>query len=91
MLFRSYDGATEEVIYYENRLLENDPEGRRNEWITLTAVTQNDKLAFFANGRFLVALDNAEILGGTLALGVEGGTTADFANLIIRDTTPSGQ
>lgn len=86
-----YDGATEEVIYYENRLLENDPEGRRNEWITLTAVTQNDKLAFFANGRFLVALDNAEILGGTLALGVEGGTTADFANLIIRDTTPSGQ
>jgi hypothetical protein len=85
-----YDGPTEEVIYYEAMLLENDPEGRRDEWIGLTAVTQNDRLAFFANGRFLVALDNAQLLGGTLALGVEGGTTADFASLIIRDTTPSG-
>ena len=83
-------GATEDIIFYEDRLRENDPESREDEWITLTVVTQDDKLAFFADERFLVALDNAEVLGGTVALGVESGTTADFDYLLIRDTTPNG-
>ena len=41
--------------------------------------------------QFVAALDNAETFGGTLALGVESGTTADFDSLIIRDTTPHGE
>ncbi|MBZ0292138.1 MAG: SH3 domain-containing protein, partial [Anaerolineae bacterium] len=83
--------ATDEIVYYDSLLLENDPDDTRSDWVTLTVVTQNDKVAFFANERFLVALDNVDVLGGTVALGVDGGTTADFDNLMIRDTTPSGQ
>lgn len=83
--------TTEDVIYYENRLLENDVNGPVGAWTTLTALSQNDKVAFFVNDQFLVALDNVAVLGGTVALGVDGGTTADFDDLIIRDTTPSGR
>ena len=36
-------------------------------------------------------LEGAQALGGTLALGVEPGTSADFDTLSIRDTTPHGQ
>lgn len=82
---------TEETIYYESLLLENDPDGTRDTWIALAVVMQDDKLAFFANEQFLVALDNVDVLGGTVALGVEGGTTADFDSLVIRDTTVVGQ
>jgi hypothetical protein len=85
-----YRSATQFVTYFEGAIPGSDFEPLP-EWINVSVVTFKDKLAFFANGRFLVFVDNAEQLGGTLALGVEPGTTADFDTLIIRDTTPHGE
>ena len=61
------------------------------EWVNLTVISYEDQIAFFADGHFLGALDNTPLLGGTLALGVEDGATADFDTLVIRDTTPHGE
>jgi serine/threonine protein kinase len=61
------------------------------EWIPITVIAFKDRVAFFANGEFVFALEGAQALGGTLALGVEPGTSADFDTLSIRDTTPHGQ
>ena len=99
-LRRNIDGTTDAIVTYRSQTVREtffegiipgsdvDP---LPEWINLTAITFEDKVAFFANGRFLVFVDNAEKLGGTLALGVDEMTTADFDTLIIRDTTPHGQ
>lgn len=58
------------------------------EWVTLLIVTYQDKIAFFANGRFLNAQQGIDILGGTCALGVEKDTIADFDNFQLRDVSP---
>ena len=58
------------------------------EWITLLIVTYQDRVAFFANGRFLKAARPITILGGTVAIGVESNTTADFEDLQLRDVSP---
>ncbi len=84
-----YVSATQQVVYYEGPVPGSES-GALPEWINLTVITYKDRLAFFANGNFVLALDGVETLGGTLALGVESGTTADFDDLIIRDTTPHG-
>ncbi|MEO8608598.1 MAG: protein kinase [Chloroflexota bacterium] len=99
-LRRNADGSTDvlvryvadgkDSVYFEGPVPGIDP-ANPPEWITLTVITFKEKLAFFANGQFVAALDNAETYGGTLALGVESGTTADFDSLIIRDTTPHGE
>lgn len=83
-----YVSATQREVLFEGPIPGFDEE--MPEWISLTAISYRDQLAFFANGRFLFALDNAARLGGTVALGVEENTTADFDTLIIRDTTPHG-
>ena len=54
-------------------------------------ITLGDKLAFFANDRFVVFIDNATKLDGSIALGVDEATTADFDTFIVRDTSPLGQ
>ncbi len=80
-----YDSPGEQAVYYEAPLLF---EGETPEWITLTTIAYQNKLALLVNGRMVASLENAASLGGTLALGVENGTTADFDSLIIRDATP---
>ena len=85
-----YDASGQQSVYFDGAVPGIDP-STPPEWINLTAITYHDKLAFFANGQFILSLENAEALGGTLALGVEDGTTADFDTLIIRDTTPHDQ
>ncbi|MBZ0277471.1 MAG: hypothetical protein K8I60_15100, partial [Anaerolineae bacterium] len=84
-----YVSATENIVYYD-ALVPGSESGPLPEWINLTVISYHDRMAFFANGNFVMALDGAATLGGTLALGVENGTTADFDDLIIRDTTPHG-
>lgn len=86
----SYRSPSAQVIFFEGPIPGSEVEPLP-EWITLTAISYRDKLAFFANGRFIVFIDNAEQLGGTLALGVDAGTTADFDTLVVRDTTPHGE
>jgi serine/threonine protein kinase/uncharacterized protein YgiM (DUF1202 family) len=87
-LLIDYRSASGVLSYYEGTL-QNNPEAE--EWVSFTVVTLDDKLAFFANGRYIVAVEQAEQLGGTLALGVNQNTTADFDSLIIRDTSPHDQ
>ncbi|MEZ4671761.1 MAG: hypothetical protein R3E39_27980 [Anaerolineae bacterium] len=88
VIVRYIDGTHDE-IYYEGAV--PGSEKGLPEWIKLTAITYQQRVAFFANGQFVAAIDNALALGGTLALGVETGTTADFDSLTIRDTTPHDQ
>jgi hypothetical protein len=58
------------------------------EWITLLILTYNDRVAFFANGRFLGEGRGVPLLSGTVAIGVEGGTVADFDDFQLRDASP---
>ena len=85
-----YKSSAENITFYDGPLPGSEDE-LIGEWVKLLVVTYEDKLAFFANGRFVTALDNAVKLGGSVALGVEAGTTADFDTLIIRDTSPHGE
>ncbi len=89
-LIIDYQSATSSRIFYDGAIPGADVDPLP-EWIQLRAITIGDKLAFFANGRFITFVEGAEKLIGTLALGVEPGTTADFDSLLIRDTTPHGQ
>jgi hypothetical protein len=85
-----HDTETSQEVLFEGGL--PGDEGRIfSDWIDLEIVTFEDRLAFFVDGTFLTAVDNAETLGGTLALGVEPGSTVRFDTLIIRDTTPHDQ
>jgi len=58
------------------------------DWIPLEILAFRDKVGFFANNEFLTSIAPTTLLGGTVALGVEVNTTADFDSLIIRDLTP---
>jgi hypothetical protein len=83
-----YDSATNQTVIYEGPLRNFAPGS--TDWVELKVLTYRDKLAFFVNGDFVATVENAEALGGTLALGVDENTTADFDTLNIRDTTPHG-
>ncbi len=85
-----HHGSIDRTIFYDGPLPVSEGE-QVPEWVTLLAVTYQDRLAFFVNDRFIVAIDNAEDLGGTIALGVGENTTADFDTLVIRDTSPHDQ
>ena len=73
-------------VYYQDAIPGED--SNLPEWIQLTAITYKQRIAFFVDGHFVRATDAALALGGTVALGVDNGTTADFDTLIVRDTTP---
>jgi hypothetical protein len=83
-----YQDSTHDISYYDDLLLTAD--NTLPEWITLTAIAYKQRIAFFANGHFITSVDKAQTLGGTVALGMDSGTTADFDDLTIRDTTPYG-
>jgi len=100
MLLSRQDDMNELVIEYRdastNRVVYQQPIPGTDveplgEWVELKIISFEDKIAFFANDRFLTFVDNADALGGTVGLGVEENTTADFDTLIIRDTTPHGE
>jgi hypothetical protein len=57
------------------------------DWVEVILISEDDRVAFFANGRFLATVRPATVLGGTLAIGVEGNSLAHFDDLIIRDAT----
>ena len=60
------------------------------DWVPLEILTYQDSVGFFVGGEFIAAVDSALLLGGSVALGVEPGTTADFDTLVIRDVSPHG-
>ncbi|MBL8165933.1 MAG: protein kinase [Anaerolineae bacterium] len=99
-LWRRDDGSTDVVVRYidSNRQevyfegpLPKQPAAPTPLWTVIEAITFNEQVAFFANGQFIVAVENALAYGGTVALGVEAGTTADFDTLLIRDASPHDQ
>jgi len=58
------------------------------EWIPIEILALDNQVAFFVNGQLVYAINDATRLGGSIALGVDPGTTADFDTLYIRDTSP---
>jgi eukaryotic-like serine/threonine-protein kinase len=80
---------TEQRIYYEGVL--PVAEGGMSEWIRLEILAYRGRVGFFANGEFIGSVNPANLLGGTVALGVETNTTADFDSLIVRDASPHGE
>ncbi|KAB2852785.1 MAG: hypothetical protein F9K46_18865 [Anaerolineae bacterium] len=59
------------------------------DWFEVTIVAYNDRIAFFVNGRLLsgATIRPARLLGGTLSIGVEGGSVVDFDDVVFRDTS----
>lgn len=80
------DGTGSRTEYYRGGLLLAP--GQDLNYNTLLIVNYQDQVAFFVNGRFLTAQDDLTILGGTVSLGVEEGTTARFDNFQLRDVSP---
>ncbi len=78
----SPETQTNRTPFYQEVLEVND-----DGWIQIIVVTLDDQIAFFADGRLLTAVRGVELLGGTLAIGVEPNTTAQFDDLIFRDTS----
>lgn len=83
-----YTSPTFAEVYFEGPVPTPAGGAALPEWTTLEILTLDDKIAFFVNGIFVAAADGSLQLGGTMALGVEPGTTANFDTLIIRDTSP---
>ncbi|MCB9436607.1 MAG: serine/threonine protein kinase [Anaerolineales bacterium] len=58
------------------------------DWIEIIVVAVDDRIAFFAGGRYLTTIRPAtQILGGTVSLGVDANSVADFDDIVIRDAT----
>jgi hypothetical protein len=77
-------------VYYDD-LLPSSPDGTIPDWIPLLVVSYLDKVAFFANDHFLGFDQGVPIIGGTVALGVEQGTVADFDDFRLRDVSPESR
>lgn len=73
---------SDRTTIYEEALEVNE-----SGWVEIIIVTVDDKMAFFADGRLLTAVNGVDLLGGTLAIGVQPNTIAHFDDLIFRDTT----
>jgi len=56
-------------------------------WHEFIIVTLDDKVAFFVDKRFITAIRDADLLGGTMAFGVEPNSVANFDDIVIRDTS----
>jgi hypothetical protein len=83
----SYVSGTGRTVLYEGPVPAAS-DGTMPDWIHLEGLMLRDEMAVFVNGQFVTTVDGSLTLGGTLALGVDENTTADFDSLIIRDTSP---
>ncbi|GEM_PF-2340085 len=82
-----FSGPNEERMLFEGEAPRDDS-GMWPEWFELVVIALDDRIAFFCNGRLIAVDIDTQWLGGTVAIGVEEGTTADFDDLVIRDTSP---
>jgi hypothetical protein len=82
-----YVGSTERPVLYEGAM-PLPADGSQPEWNRVEALMLRDLIAIFVNGEFVTTVDGTRALGGTIALGVDENTTADFDALLIRDTSP---
>ena len=72
----------------DKRVLAKIPlEHTADGWHELIIVALKDRVAFFADGRFVAALQDADLLGGTVAMGIGPHTVAYFDDVVIRDAS----
>ena len=83
----TYRDAIVQEVYYEGPIPNTDV-ASLSDWIPLKVISFQEKLAFFVNDEFITMVDNALSLGGSVGLGVEVNTVADFDEFEVRDTTP---
>jgi hypothetical protein len=74
------DMPTDRTPVYEDVLPTTD-------WVEIEIVALDDEIAFFADGLALTAINDVELLVGSLAIGVGPGGTGHFDDLIVRDTS----
>jgi hypothetical protein len=74
------DLPTDRTPVYEDVLPTTD-------WVEIEIVALDDEIAFFADGLALTAINDVELLAGSLAIGVGPGGTGHFDDLIVRDTS----
>jgi serine/threonine-protein kinase len=74
------DLATDRTPIYEVILPSTD-------WVQIQIVLLDDRMAVFADGRLQAAINDLELLGGTVAVGVGPNSLAQFDDLLIRDTS----
>lgn len=90
-----YQSETELVNFFDDLVpsaaLGTPAQPNAPMWINLTLLTYRDRFAVFVGERLLVTFRDERKFGGTLALGVNEGTVADFDTLILRDTSPHGE
>ncbi len=87
VIIRDVTSTSQSVLYEGLAPLPADGSGMP-DWIPVEILALDNQIAFFVNGQFVYAINDASRLGGSVALGVDQGTTADFDTLIVRDTSP---
>jgi hypothetical protein len=73
------------TVYYEGTIAA--PDAASFGWVRLQIITYQNKAAFFVNGRYLTAALDVPVLSGTLALGVEADSIAQFSAMLVRDAS----
>lgn len=73
-------------VYYDS-VLPVGVDGVIPEWIPLLIVSHQDRVAFFANTRLVGVDRGVPLLSGTVAIGVDDGTVADFDDFQLRDVS----
>ncbi len=98
-LHRETDGSTSVVARFagdQGEVYFDGPppdfaDGDPTQWVHLQILTLKDHVYFFVNNRYVAEGDGTLALGGTISVGVDPATTADFDSLVIRDTSPHDQ
>jgi hypothetical protein len=73
------------ALYFESVL--PPPAEGSGEWAQLLVVCFEDRVAFFGNGRYIASVSGVSVLSGTIALGVEPDSIAQFTNMEMRDAS----
>jgi hypothetical protein len=98
-LHRDADGSTTVIARFagdEGEIYFDGPPpefagGDPAQWVKLQILTLRDQVYFFVNDTYIGQGDGTLALGGTIAIGVDPNTIADFDALTIRDTSPHDQ
>lgn len=90
-----YQDSDENIILWTGAVPTSTPQPLlADDWTYLQVIAIRDRLALWLNGQlvfFAEGVDASRSLGGTVALGVDPGVTADFDDLEVRDQSPHDQ
>ncbi|MGQ9910109.1 MAG: protein kinase domain-containing protein [Candidatus Flexifilum sp.] len=87
-----YQDSDENLILWQGSISTAEP--LADDWTQVQIVAVRDRLALWLSGQlvyFAEGADATRALGGTVALGVDPGVTADFDDLEVRDQSPHDQ